>query len=120
MKALMLLANQVAANPRLFWSSNRNRYEGLALTPVNGWAGRYQAGEFLSVRPEWLREMLEKHEIDWDNIKGAWRELGWLRLPSGKRAQALTVSERIDGSNAMCVKIICPELLDALVTGMVD
>lgn len=125
LKALMLLANMVTSNSRLFWNGKRGPgiMDGIYLTePPNGWAGRYQAGDYLSVRPEWLREALERHDIDWDAVKGAWRERGWLRTPppDSTRATAMTVSERLPTGNATCVRIICQELLDVLSTGMIE
>jgi hypothetical protein len=121
LRALMLLGNFIAADPRSFWSDRRGRgiMDMIAVQPAAGWAGRYQPGEYLAVRPEWLRAQLRNQEMDWDAVKGSWRERGWLELPGGARSKHLTKTVAIDGMRALCVVVSCPELLDMLAGRMI-
>jgi hypothetical protein len=107
-QALLVLATEVALNQGAFWVENTS--ELYSITPSGGWLGRWQPGEYLAVKPAWLREFLERHGHDFDRTVKSWRDRRWLDAAPG----AMTTVVRVKGRGARSVKIIAAELLEAV------
>ncbi len=109
--ALNLLATEVAFNSRSFWRRDLAD-SAFQVAPADGWHGRLEPGEYVAVRPDWLKTFLSARGYDYDRIVKTWREKGWI----DSRPGALTKSVRVEGRVALAVKIICQDFIAQLDT----
>lgn len=112
-EALDFLVNEVVLNQRSFW---RHDAAGSAfqIAPSDGWHGRFEPGEYIAARPDWLKTFLIARGHDYDRTVKSWRERGWI----DSRPGALTTHVKIDGRSACIVKITHGEVIGRIETGL--
>jgi hypothetical protein len=98
-QALDMVLRAVAFNPAVFYRQG-SATSGFA--PHGGWVGRYEPGEFVAIKPEWLRQQLTDEGYDYAAIVAEWRERDWLQTVPGR----MTRSTAINGRNTRVVYVV--------------
>lgn len=97
-QALDVVLRAVVFNPSAFY---RQGSQWADIPPNGGWLGRHEVGQFVGVKPEWLRKLLTDEGYDYTTVVTEWRVRGWVQT-TGKR---LTRATSISGKNTMVVYI---------------
>ena len=98
-QALDVVLRAVAFNPLAFYRQGSMMGD---IPPSGGWVGRYEPGQFVAFRPEWLRKQLTEEGYDYDTVVAEWREREWLLTVPGR----MTRSTAINGRNTRVVYVV--------------